>query len=110
MKISLTYQESFIIASALSELFEEKMGGKLAAILFRFTRPFKFLVEEYNQGIEAIRKPVDDSEIEKKRYEDEIALFNNSIFIEVEKINLSDLEELNLKPLTLVKLEKALIF
>ncbi len=104
MKVNLTYQDVFVISSALSDLFTEKMGGKTAALLFKFSRQFKDFVEDYNKGIELIKN---ENEAD---YKVQITLFNNSPYIEVDKIELSELEELNLTPLTLVKLEKVLIF
>lgn len=96
-KVELTYQDAFIVAHGLSELFEEKMDGKTAAFLYKFSRSFKTLVEDYNAACELTGKK-----------EEEVIKVNNSVFCEVETFSIGLLESLNLKPATLVKLDKVL--
>lgn len=96
-KVELTYQDAFIVAHGLSELFEEKMDGKTAAFLYKFSRPFKTLVEDYNAACNLVDKR-----------EEEVAKINGSVFCEVEKFSIDLLESLNMKPSTLVKLDKVI--
>lgn len=106
MKVSLTYFDVFVISSALSELFTQKMSGKVAAKLFKFSRQFKDFVEDYNKGIELIKK----DDFDENEYNKQVNEFNNSTYIEVEKLDIKDLEELQIEPVLLVKLEKVLNF
>ena len=96
-KVELTYQDAFIVAHGLSELFEEKMDGKTAAFLYKFSRSFKTLVEDYNAACNLVEKK-----------EEEIIKINNSPFCEIETFSIDLLETLNMKPSTLVKLDKVL--
>ncbi len=95
-KVSLTYQDAFMIVQAFSEVFDEKMSGSIAAKLYQYTRPFKNLFQEYQEA----SKSVPESSIKE---------LNESVFCEIEKLDSSLLESIQVKPSVFVRLEKILI-
>lgn len=105
----LTFEEAFNCANAFNEFYAEKMSGRVASKLYRVGKPFSHLREDYEELVNKFPKPNEENVEEVAEYTENIMQINSSPFDEFEMLTWDTIEELNLSPLTIQRLESLIM-
>lgn len=105
----VTYAEAFGVLQAFEDIFTQKMSGRLAVKLHRVTRPLVNLVGDYNKVVGQLEDRPALGEEPSEPYLAELLAINTSYYCDIECITVNDLEQLEVAPATIVKLESILL-